>query len=88
MWCMQRTNIYLDEAQTALLDRLAAEEGISRAEMIRRLLDRALGDGLHDLTTDLEAIDASFGVLADVEAVERGPDARQAHLDRMWRLRA
>lgn len=55
--------------------------------MIRRLLDRALGGGLRDLTADLEAIEASFGALADIEPVERGPDARQAHLDRMWRLR-
>ena len=42
MWCMQRTNIYLEDRQTAVLDRLAAEEGISRAELIRRILDRAL----------------------------------------------
>src|SRR5947208_3356242 len=39
MWCIQRTNIYLDERQCELLDRLASEEGVSRAELIWRLLD-------------------------------------------------
>ncbi|WP_156087172.1 CopG family transcriptional regulator, partial [Mycobacterium tuberculosis] len=28
---MKRTNIYLDEEQTASLDKLAAQEGVSRA---------------------------------------------------------
>jgi len=85
---MRRTNIYLDEEQSALLDRLAAEEGVSRAELIRRLLGRALTGTDHDLTVDLDAIDASFGVLADVEPAAREPDARQRHLDRMWRIGA
>ena len=38
----QDRNIYLAERQTEALDRIAADEGISRAEVIRRLLDRAL----------------------------------------------
>ncbi|RZH97134.1 CopG family transcriptional regulator, partial [Staphylococcus condimenti] len=38
---MKRTNIYLDEEQTASLDKLAAQEGVSRAELIRLLLNRA-----------------------------------------------
>jgi len=85
---MRRTNIYLDEAQSELLDRLAAEEGLSRAEIIRRLLARALAGTDHDLEVDLEAIRSSFGVIADVAPAERKPDARQRHLDRMWRLGA
>lgn len=40
---MERTSIYLERRQTTMLDRLAAGEGVSRAEVIRRLLDRALG---------------------------------------------
>lgn len=44
IWCMKRTNIYLDEEQTASLDKLAAQEGVSRAELIRLLLNRALLD--------------------------------------------
>jgi metal-responsive CopG/Arc/MetJ family transcriptional regulator len=34
---MTRTKIYLEDRQTAMLDRIAAEEGVSRAEVIRRL---------------------------------------------------
>lgn len=82
---MNRTNIYLEDRQTALLDRLAAEQGISRAEVIRRLLDRALSGREDDLAADLAAIEASFGVLDDQhEAVPRGPGAREEHLRRVW----
>ena len=43
MWCMKRTNIYLAEGQAAALDRVAKAEGVSRAELIRELIDRAIG---------------------------------------------
>lgn len=82
---MKRTNIYLDEEQTASLDRLAGQQGISRAELIRRLLDRTLNNADDDLASDLKAIDDSFGVLRDVESPDRGPGDREGHLDRMWR---
>jgi metal-responsive CopG/Arc/MetJ family transcriptional regulator len=85
---MHRTNIYLDERQCEALDRLAAEEGTSRAELIRRVLDRWLAGDDHDVQRDLDAIEASFGVLADLDVPERAPDDRAAHLDRMWRLGA
>lgn len=85
---MQRTNIYLDRRQCETFDRLAAEEGTSRAELIRRVLDRWLEGRGRDSQGDLDAIDASFGVLGDVEAAGRQPDKREEHLDRMWRLRA
>lgn len=86
--CMRRTNIYLDDRQTEALDRLAVEEGVSRAEVIRRLLDRALGSADRDLDADLQAIDESFGILADLEPLRRGPDGRSEHLESMWRLTA
>lgn len=82
---MRRTNIYLEPAQTAKLDRLAAEEGVSRAEIIRRLLDRALAGEEDDRARDLAVIDLSFGALADVEMVEREPGDREHHLTRVWR---
>lgn len=82
---MKRTNIYLEDRQTETLDRLAAQEGVSRAEMIRRLLDRALVGADADLATALAAIDSSFGVLADIDIPERAPDDRDIHLARMWR---
>lgn len=56
IWCMKRTNIYLDEEQTASLDKLAAQEGVSRAELIRLLLNRALTTAGDDLASDLQAI--------------------------------
>jgi hypothetical protein len=81
---MKRTNIYLDEQQAELLDRLARTEGVSRAEMIRRLLDRSLRNEVDDVAAGLAAIDESFGVLADAEWPERHAGAREEHLARMW----
>ena len=82
---MKRTNIYLEERQTVLLERLAAEQGISRAELVRRLLDRALRDWEADLAGDLAAIEASFGAVTDGEIVSRDPGAREEHLQAVWR---
>ncbi len=86
LWCMQRTNIYLDERQIELLDRLAAAEGVSRAEVIRRLVDRSLTGGDDSLAADLAAIDLSFGAMANVEYDDRGPGDRESHLARVWQL--
>lgn len=83
---MQRTNIYLEDRQTEALDRLAAEEGVSRAEIIRRLIDRALEGDSSDTQRDLARIDLSFGILADIDLVDRAPSERDAHLDRMWSI--
>ncbi len=84
MWCMKRTNIYLAEGQAAALDRAAEAEGVSRAELIRALIDRAMGGNPGaDLTADLAAINGSFGVLADREQFSRARDARTDYLDRL-----
>ena len=83
---MQRTNIYLDERQCEALDRLADDEGISRAELIRRFVDRALAGTDDDLARDLAAIDGSFGVLAGAKEPRREPDARTRRLERVWEL--
>ncbi|MDG4664141.1 CopG family transcriptional regulator [Mycobacterium sp. 236(2023)] len=82
---MKRTNIYLDEAQAASLDKLAEQQGVSRAEVIRNLLDRALNNADDDLESDLKAIGDSFGVLRDADSPERSPGDRERHLDWMWR---
>ena len=66
---MRRTNIYLAEDELDALDQLAAQEGRSRAEVIRRLIDAALAGGERDLATDLAAVAASLG------------GCRPAHLD-------
>lgn len=81
--CMKRTNLYLDEAQSAAIDEVARAEGISRAELVRRLIDRGIGAAPTDLEADLAAIEESFGVLAGDDFAARGPDARAAHLDRV-----
>ena len=80
---MKRTNIYLGEEQSAALDDMAHAQGLSRAEVIRALIDRELGAAASaDLETDVMAIEGSFGALADEDFVpQRGPDARAAHLD-------
>jgi Arc/MetJ-type ribon-helix-helix transcriptional regulator len=83
---MKRTNIYLDETQAELLDQLARGQGVSRAEMIRRLLDRSLRDEVDDVAAGLAAIDESFGIIADTEWPERRADDRQEHLTRMWTI--
>ncbi len=59
---MQRTQIYLtDEQQRVIADR-ARDSNVSKAEIIRRMLDRELGldDGTSDRTA---AIDATAGAL-------------------------
>ncbi len=62
-----------------------ADQGVSRAELIRQLIDASLGaPGAADLDADLAAIRESFGVLRDEEIpLGRGPDDRARHLDRM-----
>ncbi|HNM84565.1 MAG: CopG family transcriptional regulator [Mycobacterium sp.] len=82
---MKRTNIYLDEEQTASLDRLARQEGVSRAELIRHLLGKALDSSDDSLTADLQAITDSFGALRDVDMPVRHPGSREQHLARTWR---
>ncbi|HEY7279196.1 MAG TPA: CopG family transcriptional regulator [Trebonia sp.] len=81
---MKRTNIYLAESQAAALDRVAEAEGVSRAELIRTLIDRAIGGHPGaDLEADLAAIDSSFGVLAGQDAFVRERDQRMDYLDRL-----
>lgn len=85
MWCMKRTNIYLADGQVEALDRVAEVEGVSRAELIRALIDRAIGGQPGtDLAADLAAIEDSFGVLAatgETEVFSRGRDERMNYLD-------
>jgi len=55
---MKRTSIYLAENQAAVLDRVARAASVSRAELIRTLIDRAIGGHAGaDLAADLAAID-------------------------------
>jgi Ribbon-helix-helix protein, copG family len=88
MWCIKRTNIYLNEEQARSLDKAARAQGVSRAALIRRLIDRGLGQNDGDLESDLAAIEASFNVLSgEDDFLERRPDARSRHLDKVRRVR-
>lgn len=85
MWCMYRTNIYLSGEQRERLDVRARAEGVSRAELIRRMLDRALAGEPDRLAADLAAITDSFGALGGgTLTVSREDGARAAHLERVW----
>lgn len=61
---MKRTQIYISEEQERRITAHAADADVSKAEVIRRLLDRGLGidDGAE---TRLRAIEDTFGVLPD-----------------------
>jgi hypothetical protein len=85
---MKRTNIYLDEGQSAALDQMARTKGISRAELIRQFVDQSLSrSGAADLDADLTAIRDSFGVARDEDfSLGRGFDERSRHLSRMEEL--
>lgn len=79
---MRRTNIYLADDQCSTLDGLARSSRISRAELIRRLIDQAIASELHDTESDVMAIEESFGALADdAVAFDRGVDGRMRYLE-------
>ncbi len=80
---MRRTNVYLDEAQTAMLDEVAREQGISRAELVRRLLHQRMSDAPVDRDADLATIEDSFAALAGEHFVSRGPGEREAGSERI-----
>lgn len=78
---MRRTNIYLTDSQCLALDEVARSAATSRAALIRRLIDQAIAGDVGDAAGDLDAIEASFGALADDEIhFARAADARAAHL--------
>jgi plasmid stability protein len=80
--CVHRTNVYLTDKQRAALAARAAAEGISAAELVRRLIDQALFGPNDDLTHDLAAIEGSFGVLRDTKLdidVDRADGQRGVH---------
>ena len=84
LWCMKRTNIYLAEGQAAALDQVAQAEGVSRAEVIRELIDRAIARNPGaDLSADVAAIEESFGILAGEGDFARARDERMEYLKRL-----
>ena len=84
--CMLRTNIYLEDAQVALLDRQARSVGLSRSQLIRNLIDTGLDNSGAKREQALDILDQTFGMAPDIQPPFRGSDRRQDHLDQMWQL--
>jgi hypothetical protein len=84
LWCMRRTNIYLEERQIIELDRRARAQGVSRADLVRTIIDRALNDHDSTLEADLAAIAQAFGSVPDFPFPPRDSGTRQADLDSIW----
>ena len=87
LWCMNRTNIYLTDEQRERLDQRAQAAGMSRAELIRQILDRDLFGDQERLAGDLAAIEESFGALAGESLeLDRADGDRVAHLEHVASL--
>lgn len=63
-----RTQIYLTEEQRHRIDAVAQAEGVPMAEVIRRALDRYLGEVAPDAE---DALAATFGAVRDMSAPGR-----------------
>lgn len=61
---MERTQIYLTTEQRARVSLAAEDAGVSKAEIIRRLLDEALGLNV-SVRDRLEAVEDTAGLLAE-----------------------
>ncbi len=66
---MQRTNIFLTDEQQRRLDRRAKEDGVSKSELIRMILDEAL-DITRASASPEQAIEATSGIWSDRDDAE------------------
>lgn len=81
---MQRTNIYLDDEQIVALDEIARSRGVSRAKVVRDLIEAGLEGSNSSVRDALSAIDETFGALRDADLrLDRGAGERERHLDRV-----
>lgn len=88
---MNRTQIYLDEAQTARLDERAAAEGTSRSTVIRRAVDAYLEQEDQDASAWRaqwrDALEKSAGVAPYLgEGIEHVEDIRRIDAERLSRF--
>lgn len=88
---MNRTQIYLDESQTARLDERASAEGTSRSTVIRRAVDAYLTQEDRDAAAWQEqwrkALEGSAGVAPYLgDGSEFVEDFRRADAERLSRL--
>jgi metal-responsive CopG/Arc/MetJ family transcriptional regulator len=89
LYIVNRTQIYLDDRQTARLDERAAAEGTSRSKIIRRAVDAYLEQedpaGWREQWT--EVLDGSAGVAAYLaDGADYVEDVRRADAERLSRL--
>ena len=66
---MQRTTLFLTDAQQRRLARLSRESGKSKSELIRQILDESLGIAPAPMSAT-EAIESTAGAWADRDAAE------------------
>lgn len=88
---MNRTQIYLDDEQTARLDERAAAEGTSRSVLIRRAVDVYLSQEEQDAAVWKEqwqkAIDGTAGIAPYLdEGSEYVEDIRRQDAERLGRF--
>lgn len=88
---MNRTQIYLDDEQTARLDERAAAEGTSRSMVIRRAVDTYLSEAEQSAAAWKaqwkEALDKTAGVAPYLQdGVEYVEDIRRKDAERLSRL--
>jgi predicted transcriptional regulator len=88
---MNRTQIYLDDSQTARLDERAAAEGTSRSRVIRRAVDVYLAQETRDEAAWQEqwrkAVEESAGLAPSLkEGTEYVEDIRRADAERLSQL--
>jgi hypothetical protein len=75
LWCMRRTNIYLSEREQAALDARAREEGSTRSDLLRRIVDEELGLDEADPDVDRELLAAAARIAKRAREHGRGdPD--------------
>lgn len=88
---MNRTQIYLDESQTARLDERAAAEGTSRSMLVRRAIEVFLSQEEQDAEVWREqwrqALDGTAGAAPYLaEGAAYVEDLRKADAERLSRL--
>lgn len=82
---MIRTQIQLSEEQARRVKAMARREGVSMAEMIRRALDRLLGEEEPARARHWADAGALVGAFSDREGEERVAARHDAHLDEAYR---
>lgn len=91
LYTMNRTQIYLDEKQTAKLDERAAAEGTTRSTLIRRAIDSYLDREIQDAAAWREqwqeAVAETAGIAPHLEeGVEYVDNLRRGEAERFKEL--